>query len=551
MMTLINESVSLGLCLISLVIFMLLPARRKIFMIMGLLVLGVMSCQKPDELPYSNEQPNIIFLLTDDQRDNTFGAMAHPFVHTPQIDDLINNGVRFSNTYIAEPVCSPSRVSLLTGMHERMHGVGFSSKYELTEEQWEQSYPALLRDNGYYTGFIGKIGIEYYTFRGDAAEKFDFWQGHDGWTKFFPKEYNNFSCEPYHDAENDIITPIMGEAITEFLTTAPDSLPFCLSVSFNVPHGSQTTSMYAGYEGWHSMLRPANENPKLQGHPIYDTLYRGMDLGVPQDVGSDPYQHIPKFILDQQEGRIKTYSYDYTLESAREHHVRYYQTITGMDSIVGNMMQTLEENGLVDNTIIIFASDHGLLMGEYGMGGKALLYDLTSKIPCFVYDPRAPQSQKGKTVDKLVSSLDIPATILNYAGVQVPDEMTGSSLVPLVHGEDVEWRDELFLESLFTLRDNPFCEGIRQGDWKYIRMYDGVVPYDEANLQFDGKSPDFEQLFNVKDDPEEKNNLIEAYQDSELLKSFRQRTAAYSDEMNKQRADYMQTHDISKREVAF
>ena len=524
------------------------PSRQKFSM--WLFILALLACQTPESRMSDYGRPNIIFLLSDDQRDGTFGAMGHPHLQTPHIDDLINQGVRFSNTYIAEPVCSPSRVSLFTGMHERLHGVGFSSSYELTEEQWENSYPALLRNNGYYTGFIGKIGIEYYTFRGDAAEKFDFWKGHNGWTKFFPKEYNNFSCDPYHDAENDIITPIMGEAISEFLTTAPDSVPFCLSVSFNVPHGSQTTSMYAGYEGWHSMLRPANGNPKLQGHPIYDTLYRGMDLGVPQAVGSDPYQHIPRFIMDQDSGRNKTYDYSYTLETAREHHIRYYQTITGMDSIVGNMMQTLEENGLADNTIIIFASDHGLLMGEYGMGGKALLYDLTSKIPCFVYDPRLPQTKKGKTVDNLVSSLDIPVTILDYAGVPIPEDMTGSSLTPLVYGKDVEWREELFLESLFTLRDNPFCEGIRQGDWKYIRMFDGVTPYDETHVDFRGRQPDFEQLFNLKSDPHENINLIRDYENSKILKSFRERTARYSQEINARRAEYMKMHDIAARETA-
>ncbi|MCB1124079.1 MAG: sulfatase-like hydrolase/transferase, partial [Verrucomicrobiae bacterium] len=122
-------------------------------------------------------KPNIIFLLTDDQRDNTFGAMGHPFVQTPNVDRLLGESVRFTNTYIAEPVCSPSRVAIFTGMHERVHGVGFTSSYQLTEEQWERSYPALLRKAGYYTGFIGKIGIEYYTFRGNAAEKFDYWWG--------------------------------------------------------------------------------------------------------------------------------------------------------------------------------------------------------------------------------------------------------------------------------------------------------------------------------------------------------------------------------------
>jgi len=489
------------------------------------------SCQR------KAKKPNIIFLLTDDQRDNTFSCMGHPWVNTPNIDNLIQNGVRFSNTYIAEPVCSPSRVSILTGVHERVHGVGFTSSYHLTDDQWEDTYPAMLGKNGYFTGFIGKFGVEYYTF--NAEEKFDYWWAHDGWTKFFPKEYDNKSTIPYHKAENNIITPIMGEAIKDFIEKSPEDKPFCLSVSFNVPHGSQTMSMYDTDEG-RIMMAPANENPMLKGHPLYGDLYRNLDIDIPDQVGSDPYRHIPEFILDQEQGRKRLYIYDYNEISDREHHIRYYQTITGVDKVVGDMMKSLEERGMEDNTIIIFASDHGLLMGEYGMGGKALLYDLTSKIPCFVYDPGLKASLKGQTIDKLVTSLDITSTILDYAGLSPAEHMEGKSLKPLIHGKDTEWREEIFLESLYTGRDNPFSEGIRQGDWKYIRMYDGVLNYKESDLDFSGRAPAYEQLFNLKEDPGENNNLINRYEGSEMLKRFREKTQEYSEDLNTKRKNYME-----------
>ena len=546
-MSFVNLSLLIGFFICSLFLLVVTDVKRKIVFLIGALILSMMACKKPEKMPFTSERPNIIFLLSDDQRDNTFGAMGHPFVQTPHVDKLIQQGVRFSNTYIAEPVCSPSRASLFTGMHQRLHGVGFSSTFQLTEKQWSRTYPALLRDNGYYTGFIGKFGVEYYTFRGQASEKFDFYKGHDGWTKFFPKEHNGFSCEPYHDANHDIITPIMGETIGEFLDSAPQNEPFCLSVSFSVPHGSQTTSMYTGYDGWHDMKRPANENPKLQGHPIYNRLYRNINFSIPQDVETDPYRYIPKYILNQDKGRNKTYAYDYDEKTTREHHIRYYQTITGMDKVIGEVMQSLKQKALAENTVIIFASDHGLLMGEYGMGGKALLYDLASKIPCFIFDPRLPKTKKGENIDKLVSSLDIPATILHYAGIEPPEEMTGKSLVPLMYEENPEWREELFLESLFTLRDNPFCEGIRQGEWKYIRMFDGVVGYDESDVDFENTQPAFEQLFYLKDDPEEKENLIKDYENTTLLETLRQKVADYSENMNQQRADYLRTHNCAKR----
>lgn len=484
-------------------------------------------------------RPNIIFLFTDDQRDNTFGAMGHPFVHTPHVDKLLSQSVRFRNAYTAEPVCSPSRVSALTGMHERVHGVGFTSSYQLTEAQWERSYPALLRKSGYFTGFVGKIGIEYYTFKGEADRKFDYWWGHDGWTKFLPKNSNSNSARPYHKAKNTIITSIMGEAMGDFLDHAPQDKPFCLSVSLNVPHGSQTTSMHENYDDWRKMTRPANENPELQGTEFYDELYRGQPIGIPAETATDPYRFIPERMLDQEKGRKnQTYQYSYTRETNTEHHIRYYQTISGLDKVIGELLADLERRDLMDNTVIIYGSDHGLLMGEYGMGGKSLLYDLSSKIPCFVFDSKLPKEKRGRQLDHLVSSLDFTSTILDYAGVETIEFMDGASLKPLVRDESTEWRDELFLESLYTGRDNPFQEGMRQGKWKYIRMYDGVGKYAENDVDFKGRTPEFEMLFDLDADPKEMNNLAQEMADSSILAELRKKTAAHSVAMNQRRESF-------------
>lgn len=499
----------------------------------------------------TDARPNIIFLLTDDQRDNTLGAMGHPLVKTPNLDALMRESVRFKNAYIATPVCCPSRVSYLTGMPERIHGVGFSSSYVLTEQQWEQSYPALLRKGGYYTGFVGKLGVEYYTFKGRAQDKFDFWWGHDGWTKFLPKDFDSESTKPYHNAQADIITPIMGEAMTRFFDSTPSDKPFCLSVSFNVPHGSQTTSMFTDYPEWHEMKRPANENPKLNGIPFYDSLYRDIDIPLPADTCTDPYRFIPQFIQDQDAGRRnRTYVYDYDLATCREHHIRYYQTITGLDHVLGGMRAELKRRGLADNTVILYGSDHGLLMGEYGMGGKGLLYDLASKIPSIIHDPRVPHEKRGRQLDELVSSLDYPRTILDYAGIKAPAIMEGRSLRPLVEGNDVPWREELFLESLFTMRDTPFQEGIRGQRWKYIRMYDGVPRFKEQHVDFKGRHPEFEMLFDLEADPSEHANLATDPEYADILVELRARTASQSIAINQRREAYMKVVPPQSRAAA-
>lgn len=489
---------------------------------------------------------NIIFLLTDDQRDNTFGGMGHPWVKTPNVDRLMEQGVRFSNAYIAEPTCSPSRVSIFTGMHERVHGIGFTSSYQLNEQQWEAAYPALLRRHGYYTGFIGKIGIEYYTFRTRPEEKFDFWRGHNGWAKFFHPTAPN--CAMYRQCKEDIITPAMGECMDDFLKSIPVDKPFCLSVSFSVPHGSQTTTMYPDVPQGRNMMCPASENPRLKDHTIYGNLYRDVEFEIPPDTATDPYRFIPKRVMDQAKGRAtQTYKYDYDRVSCKEHHIRYYQQITGLDQEIGELVDTLKRKKLWQKTVIIYASDHGLLMGEYGMGGKALLYDLASKIPCFIYDPDMKDTAGGTTVDKLVSSLDLTTTILDYAGIEPPDCMAGNSLRTLIDDPSAPWRTELFLENLYTGRDTPFAEGLRQGDWKYIRMFDGVAGYDEEDVDFAGRKPDFQQLFNLKEDPQEKVNLIADYEGTELLTELRRKVVAYSESLNKQRAAYKRTLSVTPR----
>lgn len=154
---------------------------------------------------------------------------------------------------------------------------------------------------------------------------------------------------------------------------------------------------------------------------------------------------------------------------------------------------------------------------------------------------------RGRKLDNLVSSLDITSTILDYAGIEQPEVMEGRSLVPLIYDQKVKWRDELFLECLFTLQGNPISEGVREGKWKYIRMYAWGQRYSEADLDFNGRRPDFEQLFDLDEDPTEHHNLVDAYEDTELLNKLRGKCANYSSRMNLERSSYIKQHEIVSR----
>ncbi len=482
-------------------------------------------------------RPNIIFLLTDDQRADALGIAGHAVLRTPHIDQLARDGVRFTEAHVVAPVCMPSRTSFMNGQYERVHQIGFSSPNVLSETQWANTYPVLLRRSGYHVGFVGKIGLQQYAFRGRPLDQFDFWRGHDDWARFWPKNFEHLSI--YHDAPGDIITPITSDGIERFLDGAPENKPFMLSVSFSAPHGSISGSMlHPDEEGLTRMTTPANTHPRLRDHPVYGNLYRDSNIQPPGTFRDDTSKHIP-LDIHPREGRMKTYSYSYAGEAVlREHQVRYLQLVHGIDIAVGKLRESLSRRGLAENTIIVFSSDHGLLMGEYAMGGKSLLYDLTTRVPLIVFDPRATIDEHGREIDELVLSIDVPATIAAYGGLEVPASMQGRDLRPLMEDPEVRWRDDIFLESLFLLRTGPFMEAVRTKDWKYVRYFRSEASsYSENDVDFAGREPDFEQLFDLRNDPGEVRNVVAEEPNSDRVAAFRKRCKDLSAALVRARAD--------------
>ena len=484
----------------------------------------------------TQERPNIIFLLADDQSAGTLSSEGHPILKTPNLDRLASEGTVFDNAFTVQPICAPSRFAILTGQYERTNGLGFNSPYVATEQQWQQTYPALMREAGYHTGFIGKFGVEFYTFRGKSPEKFDFWRAHDGWLSFFTRDNpGNTPIEAYADSKKEISTEIMGESIEEFLKTRPHDKPFQVSVSFSAPHGSMTSSMYLDADTAHcdsrkcrTMSVPANLNPRLKDHPVYGELYREAGITPTSDLFEDPFTHIPSYAIDHNK-RKHWYDYLYDPETNPEHMIRYYQQITGIDRVVGQLWDMLEKENLLENTIIIYSSDHGLITGQYGIGGKGLLYDQAVKIPLIIFDPRA---AKGKRSDALVLTVDFAPTMLSMAGLETPGIMQGRNLEALMREEDADWRESILLETLTTVEDKTMSEALRSADWKYIRYFSTPdCPYRESDLMFSERSIIFEQLFNLRTDPKERINLAENTIYKDVLQDMRDKLSDKSKEL--------------------
>lgn len=496
-------------------------------------------------------QPNFVFVLTDDHRYDLLGCTGNDLIKTPNFDKLAKDGVMFSNAHVTSAICTPSRVSMFLSQFERKHGVNFNSGTSMADEAWEQSYPMVMRRNGYYTGYVGKnhspIGDGGYG-SGVMDQSFDYWYAGHGHLSFYPKNRHKI----FKGAKNDTQVEVINEGVQDFfsneyrlegakhfLQNRPNDKPFCLSICFNLPHGASTSTM---------KLLPTDSS-------LYRTAYRDIEIPLPniyvakKDIKNPKLPPEIHFADERQTG----YNYVDNREDLKERMIRNYQAVTGIDGLVGNLRKALKENGLDENTIIIFTSDHGIFWGEQGMGGKSLCYEVCTHVPMIIYNPMAPKKARGKVSNQLVQTIDIAPTMLAYAGIEAPKAFQGKSLKTIVNGSDEPVRDYLFTENLWSTQfGNPRCESVQNKEWKYIRYYKndnlrasykikaaemlGMKVNDMLYAQHDpdiamyrsfvegplnGEEAVYEELYNLKNDPDEVTNLALEKQYSDVLAQMR------------------------------
>ena len=438
-------------------------------LIILLLTIGFSSCQKSSE----TKQPNIIFLLTDDQRFDALGAAGNDIIQTPHLDKLADEGIRFSNAYVTTSICAVSRASIFSGQYARRHGINdFDTHF--SAEAWNETYPQLLKNAGYSTGFIGKYGVG--KEEDLPIEKFDFWKGFPGFGYF----------EETDDDGNFIhLTRKMGNQSIEFLQEfAGEEKPFCLSVSFKAPHCQD-------------------------GDPrqfIVDSAFMNIlaDVHIPEEPTNkdEIYNSFPEKFRERNEARFRWNLRFSTPEKYQEMVKNYYRLIYGVDQVVDRIRKELEELGVAENTIIIFTSDNGYYLGEYGLAGKWFGHDESIRVPLIIYDPR--DESTSKVNEQMALNIDLAPTILDYAGVEIPQSMQGKSLLPFLNDkQDGKLRDEFFYEHQFIRAQwghKPYImgvEGVVQEDWKFMKYFHG------------GDTVVYEELFDRINDLDEMNNLIE------------------------------------------
>lgn len=475
--------------------------------------------------------PNIVFILTDDQRWGSLGLTGNPVVKTPHIDRLAREGVFFEQATITSAICTPSRACYFLGQYERRHGVNFNSGTAVSEAAWAGSYPMQLRAAGYFTGYVGKnhvpVGPQGYD-SGIIEKSYDFWRAGNGHLSFYPKRRH----PAFNDAKTDTQPEVLLEETQNFFGVRPADKPFCLTIAFNLPHAGGTSTMEqlpSDPELYRTTYRD-----QLDSQPLPRTYVAKADIRAPK---------LPPNVLHAQY-RQKSYDYVDTAPALRERQIREYQTITGIDRLVGAVREQLEKLGVAGNTVIFFSSDHGITHGEFGLGGKALNYDVCLRVPVVVLDPRAPAAAKGKVSRALVQSIDFAPTMLDYAGVAIPPAMQGASFRAAVEGRAFTGRRYAFAENLWsTYFGNPRCESVRNAEWKYIRylandraLFSGVAGEAEGgNVSDDiaamygrwltatirGEQPVYEELFHLSTDPDEVTNLAGDPQHADVLRELR------------------------------
>ncbi|HEX4946397.1 MAG TPA: sulfatase [Blastocatellia bacterium] len=422
----------------------------------------------------SSVKPNILILYADDWRHDTLGIAGNPIVKTPNLDGLARAGVRFTRAHVSTSICGVSRASLFTGQWMSRHG---NPAFEMFKTPWRETFPGLLRANGYYVGHIGKWHNGKF-----PAEHFDFGRSYAG--THFLKQADGTTIHVTQKNENDAL---------EFLRTRPKEKPFVLTLAFFATHAE-------------------DQNPKQYLYqPQSESLYQNVTIPIPKTAGDEYFQRLPKFIANEKnEGRNRWHWRFDTPEKYQQYMKAYYRLATEVDATIGRVLAELKANGLDDNTLVIFTTDNGYFHGEHGLADKWYPYEESIRVPLIVRDPRMPKNKRGTTNDDFVLNVDLAPSILAAANVAAPSGMQGRDFAPLyLAAKKPTWRQEFFYEHA-TIRNTDFIpssEALVRRDVKYIYW------------------PDFkhEELFDLKRDPHEENNLANDPKHKQTLQRLRQR----------------------------
>ena len=430
--------------------------------------------------PAPSDRPNIVFVLTDDQRWDAISLAGRGPLQTPNIDRLGREGVYFRNAFATTALCSPSRATILTGQYAHVHGVTNNfTEFPAGTETW----PLDLQKAGYETAYVGKyhMGEE----NDDKRPGFDYFATHRGQGQYFDTEWR------INGGERRVIpgyyTHIVTQLAEDWIRGRQAGKPWAIMVGHKAPHSFYTPEekykqvfadvrvpypasafMLGDKPGWYEQRLPT-------WHGIYGPLF-------------DFRKNFP----DRTHAGVTAFE-----EMVRS----YWRTVMSVDDSVGRLYALLQERGQLDNTLFIFTSDHGILNGEHGMVDKRTAHEPSIRTPLVVRYPGLASPSKPRVVNQMVLTTDFAPSILDIAGLPAGSKMQGRSWKLLAQGEeDAGWRQNyVYLynyEKQFPY--TPNVRALRTAGWKYIRYPNSLTPHKSELYQV---SADPEELVNLIDDP--------------------------------------------------
>jgi len=434
-----------------------------------------------------DRRPNVLFILTDDQRWDCMSCAGHPFLKTPRMDQLAAEGARFANAFCTTSLCSPSRGSFLSGLYAHAHGI-LNNFTDYPRDL--ASYPRQLKAEGYETGYIGKwhMGEE------DDSPRpgFDYWASHKGQGKYYDTTFNiNGSPQELKGYYTHRVTDLAADFLKK-----PRQNPFLLILGHKAPHGIWI--------------------PEAKYEHIYDQV----EIRKPATAASVA-DGKPSWVKE----RIPTWhGIEGPLYGAKEYgkFVRtYLATIPSVDDSIGQIYDALKQSGELDNTVLIFAGDNGFLLGEHGAIDKRVMWEESIRIPMIVRYPGLIRSPR--VVNEMILNVDLAPSVLDICGAKPLPRTHGRSWKQLLAGgSDPNWRKSFYYaynyEKEFPY--TPNVRGVRTGDWKYMHTPNGDGTPDRYPAE----------LYNLKDDPGETRNLINSPEAQPKLAELRTELARLQQE---------------------
>jgi len=440
-------------------------------------------------------RPNILFIMADDHAAHAISSYGSKVNSTPNIDRIATEGIRFDRCYATNSICTPSRASILTGKYSHKNGVPVFNRFD----GQQQTVQKLLKDSGYYTAVIGKWHL------GSDPTGFDYWNVLPGQGRYIdPVFYDEKGSHVYPGYVTDVITDLT----IDVLEKRPKDKPFFLMCHHKAPHREWTPdekhrrmfadklipepeTLYDDYEGRTDALR------EQQQSVFYDLTRRDLKLVPPEGLSEEEERKWlsvkPESVDIEINGEKKTLTGD---ELKKWKYQRYMQDYLGcvqsIDENVGRLLDWLDSHGLAENTIVVYTSDQGFFLGDHGLYDKRFMYEESFRMPFLMRWPKT--IRPGGVVDALAINCDFAPTFLDVAGLPVPADMQGVSLVPLLKGRrPANWRTAIYYRYYHDPGDHNTRAhyGIRTETHKLIYYW----------------TKDQWECYNLVEDPKEMHNI--------------------------------------------